>query len=88
MHLEENEALIAARKLITATKVDGIIFVSVKEGSGESKDKDGRYFRYFNLINITSLFNLSKAKIIGRPWITTTPNTQTSWVNILLKRLK
>lgn len=89
MHLEEEEAKLAARKLFASLKNKGKIFISVKEGEGEGKDSNGRYFKYYNKTNILELFNMERLAIIKKPWTTINKvaGKDISWLNLMLEKI-
>lgn len=55
LHVSKSEMIDVMRRLIRALKVDGILYVSMKEGFGERVAEDGRFFSYYTVDSFKQL---------------------------------
>lgn len=66
LHLNGDDAKIAAEKLIRALKPGGVAFVSLKEASTNESDRSGRYFCDHNLESASQLFSsIPRVKVVS-----------------------
>lgn len=90
LHLNEHEFIEILKKMIAALKIEGIMYISVKDGIGEEVI-DERYFKYYTkeeFINIINFFATLKILDIYTTKSTTNINEERSWNNFILKRIK
>lgn len=93
LHLPLEDAKYAFKRLVTAVKPNGVIFLSVKAGHGTEITKDGRFYQYYNESDLQHLYS-QDPRVDETPiniWRTSSanadsPEKQQEWVNILLRR--
>lgn len=90
LHLEENKFIEILKKMIEALKIEGIMYISFKDGIGEEIVNE-RYFKYYTkeeFINIIDSFTALKILDIYTTKSTTNINEERAWNNFILKRIK
>jgi len=90
LHLKEHEFIKILKKMIEALKIEGIMYISFKDGIGE-EIINGRYFKYYTkdeFINIVNSFNALKILDVYTTKSTTNINEERTWNNFILKRTK
>ncbi|HCR1208409.1 TPA: class I SAM-dependent methyltransferase [Pseudomonas aeruginosa] len=87
LHLPKASLPETLKKLTRALREDGCLYISLKQGTEESRKPDGRYFSSYLPNEITMILdkipNISQPKI----WITEDAalRSNTKWINILIK---
>ncbi len=89
LHLPFEKAKSAVVRLATALKLNGIMFLSVRAGNGDSRE-NGRYFQYYDDKMIDTLFAHDPRLEVLRAWHSTSVgpdgDQSTAWINVLIKR--
>jgi len=90
LHLNKNEFIEILKKMIDSLKIEGIMYISFKNGIGEEVI-DGRYFKYYTIdqfIDIINSFSCLKILDIYITTSTTNINEKRNWNNFILKKVK
>jgi SAM-dependent methyltransferase len=89
LHLSRGDAANAIVRLTTTLKPGGIIFASLKRGSGD-KSIEGRHFEYYDDMDVPSLYVSEKRLELVRTWhspsVEIGDDAGTEWINLLLQR--
>jgi 2-polyprenyl-3-methyl-5-hydroxy-6-metoxy-1,4-benzoquinol methylase len=85
LHIPRAEIILVLKKLWRALKPGGIIFITLKEGSGERIAPDGRYFIYYSSREFRSLLRQSGdwSEISSKKPQTGTTGT---WLNFIAQK--
>ncbi|MCO7543261.1 class I SAM-dependent methyltransferase [Stutzerimonas nitrititolerans] len=88
LHIPTLEIKEAIQKLSNATKADGYIYISLKEGLGEVRKSDGRLFSSFTQSQVSDIIKDIHALEIVKTWVTedAAHRSGVRWLNILLKK--
>jgi len=86
LHVPRMEIEQVLRRLYRALKVSGIIFITLKEGTGEGNSPEGRFFANYSLEEIKEY--LSSVGFWQIVFAKHTPDSKGKlWINILARRL-
>lgn len=89
IHLKTTRAVEAVKRLTTALKSGGVMFLSVKFGSG-SDTSDGRFFQYYDEIAVEELYKSDSRLELLTIWKNKPSDPsdaqQREWLNLLLRR--
>jgi hypothetical protein len=89
LHLNRKEGESAVARLTTSLRIGGSMFLSVKQGSGH-KTIDGRYFEYYTIEDIDSMYKEDKRLAPIEKWTSASSSSdgceQVTWLNLLLRR--
>lgn len=90
LHMSLEEFILVYKKMIDALKLDGIMYISFKDGVGE-EIINGRYFKYYtkeDFVELTNGFNNLEILEIYDNISSTNMNEKRYWNNIILKKVK
>jgi len=90
LHVPKHEMADVMHRFIRSLKVDGIFYISLKEGEGERIAEDGRFFNYYTMESFREL--LADFPMLGEvaAWKTQGIRSQrniVTWLNFLLKKV-
>lgn len=88
LHLNDNDFQKVLNNCYNWLKKDGILFITLKEGEGETTREDGRYFNYFTKKKLLSFLKekfivLKDSKDSPREYNIGSEN----WINFYLKKI-
>lgn len=88
LHVTKEQLPDIIRKIATATKQNGTVYLSFKYGDFEGV-KNGRYFTYLTEVSFEDIVHNIPALIIDKLWITTDVRAgrgDEQWLNLILKK--
>lgn len=90
LHVPKHEMLDVMRRFITALKVDGTFYISLKEGKGERIAEDGRFFSFYTEDSFGEV--LKNFPILSKIRFWKTKETRSRrhaapWLNYLLRKV-
>lgn len=88
LHVTKEQLPDIIRKIATATKQNGTVYLSFKYGDFEGV-KNGRYFTYLTEASFEDIVHNIPALIIDKLWITTDVRVgrgDEQWLNLILKK--
>ncbi len=87
LHLRKDEFRDVINKCSVALKDNGSIFVSLKMGTGEGEDNNGRFFSYYSMSEVLSIIKeLDVFKDVVCYETSDVLSRGISWINILAKK--
>ena len=90
LHINKKEFIGILKKMVTALKKEGIMYISFKNGIGE-EIINGRYFQYYTkeeFINVINSFDDLEILDIYITKSTTNFNEEKEWNNFILKKIR
>lgn len=89
LHCPKSEFISAVKNIADALKLNGIAYISLKHGRGESLDNFGRYFSYYTEQEITALFDGINNLSITRLWLNESNlrDSNQVWINLLIRKV-
>ncbi len=88
LHVEKNQLPDIIQKIATATKKNGMVYLSFKYGDFEGV-KNGRYFTYLTEASFEDILHNIPTLTIDKLWITTDVRAgrgDEQWLNLILKK--
>jgi SAM-dependent methyltransferase len=89
IHVGTPMAVDAVKRLTTALKSGGIMFLSIKMGSG-SETSGGRFFQYYDELTVRQLYENEHRLEVSQVWknksVDPSDPQQREWLNLLLRR--
>lgn len=88
LHLPKSSLPNTLRALIRALKKGSPMYISLKQGTGDIRKPDGRYFSSYLPAEITEILNKTRDIYDSKIWITddATSRNNTKWINILITK--
>ncbi len=88
LHCPKSEITSALQNVANALKINGIAYISLKQGIGEGVDKNGRYFSYYSEHEVTELIDELDNFTINKLWLdkSTLRGIHQVWINVLLTK--
>ena len=89
LHVPHKEIPNVLDRFASALKPNGILYVSLKEGSGERVAKDGRFFSYFRQDEFAELLTEGRRFTLLKSWPTHAADSSGKdwpWLNFLAQR--
>jgi ubiquinone/menaquinone biosynthesis C-methylase UbiE len=93
IHLPKSEVHYALEEISRILKKDGVLFLSMQEGSGERFSEDGRFFVYYKRDEICTLLKQHQFEILEFEPNQSIKNTfkktlTITWINFLAKKME
>jgi SAM-dependent methyltransferase len=90
LHLNKAESKRAISKLTNALKPDGVMYISLKSGSGNERDKRGRFFEYYDEESVREVIKSEPQLVIHEMWpsrtAAMTEDDGATWLNLILRK--
>lgn len=88
LHLPKKRFESVIKKIARALTVNGYCYISLKEGIGEARDADGRFFSYYTEEEIKKTIKHIKNISLIKIWLSddSAHRLSTRWINILIKK--
>ena len=85
LHFPKSELTSILKKFHDALVCQGVLFMSVREGTGNKKSLDGRYFQYYSKEELSEIVSVS-GFVIESIWVTEdviAKRHDRSWINLV-----
>ena len=89
LHVPRAEMSSVLRQFAKALKPDGVLYASLKKGSGERVAEDGRFFSYFTLDEFSDILVREALFDVLEEWENAGPDSSGAvrpWINFLARR--
>ncbi|MCK8663759.1 class I SAM-dependent methyltransferase [Pseudomonas azerbaijanoccidens] len=90
LHVHKNHISHSIENILRALKNDGLLYFSLKTGTGQKRQSDDRLFTYYDKTAILSLLEKFKNIKIIRIWSTQDAGqrTENEWLNCILRKVE
>lgn len=88
MHMRKSALVATLPKIAQALKFGGYFYLSLKQGVGESRNNDGRFFSFYEMAEILELLlNVNQLEVVEH-WLSKdlAGRSDTQWINVLVKK--
>lgn len=88
LHLSNRDFLDVLKKLIISLKDNGIMYISMKNRTGNEIDSLGRYYSYYNYLGLADIFNSCDLTILDykKTFSVVSKDEPKYWNSFILKR--
>lgn len=89
LHMSKCSLFETVPKIVKAARRDGHIYVSLKQGVGEIRDDEGRYFSFYETEEICEMFLNRGGTRVVNSWLSSDKSGRvgTQWINLLLQKI-
>jgi SAM-dependent methyltransferase len=90
MHMRKSVFSEVLPRIVTALKFGGYFYLSLKRGSGEVRNADGRLFSFYEMDEVITIFSRIDHTQVAEQWLSkdVAGRSETQWINILVRRLE